>query len=107
MARRSGALYAFWLPVPGMALIGLGFSSKGKRKNKKKMLGLVLLGVMLVSLIVLPGCGTNSNGGGGGGGGVTLSGGTPAGDYTVTITGTDANGVVQADAAPTVTVTVN
>jgi hypothetical protein len=33
--------------------------------------------------------------------------GTPAGTYTLTITGKDANGLTQSNTAPTVSVTVN
>ena len=98
MFRRSTSLYALWLPLPGLALIGLGFGS-GSRRNK--VLGL-LLWMILASLIVLPACGSVGKGGGGG-----TNPGTPAGTYTVTITGKDANSVTQSNTAPTVTITVN
>ena len=98
MFRRSTSLYALWLPLPGLALIGLGFGS-GSRRNK--VLGL-LLWMILASLIVLPACGSGGKGGGGG-----TNPGTPAGTYTVTITGKDANSVTQSNTAPTVTITVN
>jgi hypothetical protein len=104
MLRRSSIFYALWLPLPGMALIGCSFGSKGNRR--KKQFGFLLLGMVLASLIVLPACGTSANNNGGGGGG-TANGGTPAGTYTVTITGADGNGVAQSNAAPTVSVTVN
>jgi len=93
--------YALWLPVPGLALIGLGFGTRSSRR--KNLMGLLLLWTVLASLIVLPACGSSSGGGGGGG-----NGGTPAGAYTVTISGADANGVTQSNTAPTtVGVTVN
>jgi hypothetical protein len=95
--------YALWLPVPGLALIGMGFGSRSSRR--KNLMGLLLLCTVLAGLIVLPACGSSSGGGGGGGGG---NGGTPAGTYTVTISGTDANGVTQSNTAPTtVSVAVN
>ncbi len=98
-ARPSGTklqFYALWLPIPGLALIGLGLGSRGSRR--KKLLGLLLLGMILASLLILPACGNSSS---------SHSSGTPAGAYTITITGKDANGVVQIGAAPTVVVTVN
>jgi hypothetical protein len=58
---------------------------------------------VLVGLIILPACGSGGGNGGGGGG----SSGTPAGNYTITITGKDANGLIQSNTAPTVSVTVN
>jgi len=103
MSRRATMFSALWLPVPGLALIGLGFGSK--RARRKKLLGITLLWIVLASLIVLPACGGGGSSGGGGGGGGNS--GTPAGTYTLTISGADANGVAQTGAAPTVTVTVN
>jgi len=99
-ARSSGTklqFYALWLPIPGLALIGLGLGSRGSRR--KKLLGLLLLGMILASLLILPACGSSS--------GTSGSSGTLAGAYTITITGKDANGVVQIGAAPTAVVTVN
>jgi ABC-type transporter Mla subunit MlaD len=55
--------------------------------------------MMLVVLLILPACSGSSGGGGGGGG-------TPAGTYTVTITGKDANGMAQTGAVAAATVTV-
>jgi len=89
--------YALWLPIPGLALIGLGLGSRGSRR--KKLWGLLVLGMILASLLIIPACGSSSRN--------TGSSGTPAGAYTITITGKDANGVVQIGAAPTVVVTVN
>jgi hypothetical protein len=77
-----------WLPVVGLSLMGTGvgrrFTPAGSRR--KKLLGSLLLGVMMTALFLLPACSSSSNGGGGGGG---CSGCTPAGTYTVTVTGTD------------------
>jgi hypothetical protein len=74
--------YALWLPV-GLSIFGMSFSSS--RSRRKKLLGLLMLGMIMAALFLMPACGSSSKGGGGGGGG---SGGTPAGSYTVTITGT-------------------
>jgi hypothetical protein len=82
----SGLLYALWLPIGGMALIGAGVSS---RAHGKWLLILVFC-VMLSGLIFLAACG-GGNGGSGGGGGTPGGGGgggsagTPAGAYTITI----------------------
>jgi trimeric autotransporter adhesin len=87
--------------MPGLLLVGVGFGSRGSRR--RKLLGLLLLWMILAGLLMLPACGSSGNGGGGGGG----SSGTPAGTYTVTVSGKDANGVTQSNTAPTVSVTVN
>jgi hypothetical protein len=102
MTLRPGAWFAALLPIP--ALLLLGFGSPGARRNR--LLGLLMLWVTLAGLIVIPACsgGSGGNGGGGGGGG---GGGTPAGAYTITITGKDANGAAQSNTAPTVQITVN
>jgi hypothetical protein len=86
MARKSNFVYAMWLPIVGLSLVGMGFSTKDTRK--KKLLGFLLLGVVMAMLFFLPACGGGSSSGGGGGGGGGCSGCTPAGNYTVTITGT-------------------
>ena len=93
------ALYAVWLPIPGLALIGLGLGSGPSRR--KKWLGCLALWMVLASLIVLPACGAAGNAGGGG------NSGTPAGTYTITITGKDKNNLTQSNTAPAVSVTVN
>jgi hypothetical protein len=99
MFHYSRALYASWLPIPGLALMSLGLSSRGSRQ--KRLLGLLLLGMMLAGLIVLPDCGGSGGGDAGG------SNGTPAGSYTITITGSDPNSMTQTGTGATVTVSVN
>ena len=74
-------LYAIWLPLPGMALAGIGYASR----KRKLAIGMTLFLVLGLTLL-LAGCGgggSSSGGGGGGGGG----GGTTAGTYTITVTG--------------------
>ncbi len=88
-------LYAVWLLLPGLALIGFGSGPS----NRKKLWG-VALWIVLASLIVLPACGGSAQKTGGGSG-------TPAGTYTITITGKDANNLTQSNAAPVVSVIVN
>jgi hypothetical protein len=98
--RGTSLLYAWMIPLPGLLVIFLRPGSAEKKRNR--LLGLILLCVMMGGLLVLPACG-----GGGGGGGGTGGGGTPAGTYTITITGKDGNGVTQTGNAATLSVTVN
>jgi hypothetical protein len=102
MAHRSSTFYALMIPFPGLALIAFGMGSWGKRRNR--LLGLMLLSLTLLPLFLLPACGGGSGNGGGGGGG---GGGTPAGTYTITIMGKDANNLAATGNPATVTVTVN
>jgi hypothetical protein len=97
MYRSSSIFYAMVLPMMGLSLIGIRISSPGSRR--KRLLGFLLLGLVMAMLFFLPAC-SSSNGGGGGG----CTGCTPAGSYTVTITGTDANNLSH---ATQVTLTVN
>ena len=97
----SHGFFAFVLPFSGLVLIVVGLGSHGRRRTR--MMCSMLLWVMLAAMLILPACGGGGNGGGGGGGG----GGTPAGTYTITITGKDANSAVQTGNPATVTVTVN
>jgi hypothetical protein len=95
--RSSGLFYAMFLPIGGMAL--LGFGSAGSRR--KKLFGLVFLGLVLSGLLLMPACGGASYGNGGGG-----HAGTTAGAYTVVVTGT-ASGATQTGTSPSLTLTVN
>ena len=78
---RGHAFYATWLPVGGLSLLGMGV---GASKKRRRWLALGLLGLLAAILLLQPGCGSSSQ--------ATTSGGTPAGTYTITITGT--NGTV-------------
>jgi uncharacterized repeat protein (TIGR03803 family) len=66
--------YAMWLPLLGLADIGNRLGSK-QRKTKAMLLGCVLV----ASLLFQVACGGSS---------MTGSSGTPAGSYTITVTGT-------------------
>jgi hypothetical protein len=102
MLRPSKFLYAMWLPIAGMSLAGMGFSSA--RSRRKKLLGFLMIGMVMAALFLMPACGGSSYGGGGGGGGCTTC--TPAGNYTVTITGTGTDPATTTHST-TVTLTVN
>jgi hypothetical protein len=65
-----------WLPV-GLAFLGTGFVSR-----KKKFWSFVFSCLVFSGLIFLAACGGSSSSGGGG------HPGTPAGTYTVAVTGT-------------------
>lgn len=98
LRRHSGMFYALWLPIPGLALAGFGAGSQRRRR----LLGLLMLGLLLTAIVATPACVTYTHLG---------NVGTPAGPYTVTITGLDSNGVNQASnpvgTTNTVVVTVN
>jgi hypothetical protein len=86
--------YALWLPLPGLALVGFGIGSGTLRK---KLLGLLFLGMLLATLLVTPACVSTVHLG---------NVGTPPGTYTLSITGTDASGVTQFGAGGNITVIV-
>lgn len=96
--------YAFWLPIPMLALTGLGAAIGGKRS--RKAWGFLALFILCGSLLLLPACGnTNVTT-------TTPNGITPANTYTFTIVGVDANGVASSNtgsttsAGPSVSLTV-
>lgn len=94
MARRPrGIFYAFWLPVPGLVLLGFGL----RNSRRKILLSLLALGMVLASLAVTPACVSTVHQG---------NVGTPPGQYTVTVTGIDTNNLTQAGNAPGTTNTV-
>jgi hypothetical protein len=95
---RGGVLFATIVPVFGLTLLGAGLKSSDSRR--KKLFGLFLLGVLTMALMLMPGCSSSSTTVGGGGGG------TPAGPYTITVTGT-ANGGAPVTGTPPITLTIN
>jgi len=92
---RSNLFYAFWLPITGLALVGFGRDSGSARR--KKLVGLLILGMLLAGIIATPACVTYTHLG---------NVGTPPGNYTIAITGVDANGLTQLGAGGIVTVAV-
>jgi len=75
---RRGSFYAAWLPVGGLSLVGLGIGAAG-RKRRRWLAG-AALGLIAGVILLQPGCGSASNT-------TTATGGTLAGVYTITITG--------------------
>jgi hypothetical protein len=81
VASSSFAPFAgWWLPITGLALVGIGF---GERRETKARMLVVLLPALLVAIIAIQtACGGSSGTNRGGGDG------TPPGTYTITVTGT-------------------
>jgi hypothetical protein len=74
----SGPLYAAWLPVGGLSLLGLGVGAGFKRR---RWLAGMLLGLLAGVILLQAACGNS-------GSNTTTPSGTPAGTYTIVITGT-------------------
>jgi hypothetical protein len=91
----SGVFYAMLLPIGGMALLSAGFGSA--RSRRRKLFGFLMIGILLWGLLLLPACG--------GSGTKPGNPGTPAGSYTITVTGT--SGTTVATGTPALTLTVN
>jgi len=96
--------YALWVPLPMLALVGLGAAMGGKRS--RKAWGLLALFVVSGSLLLMPACG-NSNGTSTS----TPNGVTPANSYSFTVQGVDAEGNISSNTSttgvnPTVSLTV-
>jgi hypothetical protein len=108
-AAKKSTFYGVWLPLPMLALIGLGAAAGGKRA--RKAWGLLALFVIGGAFILIPACGTNT-----GTTTTTTDGITPNNAYTFTVMGVDANGTTSSNTAgpggnvagaPKVTLTVN
>jgi hypothetical protein len=72
-------LYALWLMVPGMAVLGIGIGGKrGRRNALSRVLGLLMLGGLFALVLLQPSCSSGRTQ-------PTISG-TPTGTYTPTVT---------------------
>jgi hypothetical protein len=76
--------YAF-LAIPGLALTGFGFGSRASRRQR--LFGWLMLTILVAGVLMTPGCVTYKHLG---------NVGTPPGQYTVSVTGLDENGLTQA-----------
>jgi hypothetical protein len=77
-ATRGTPLYALWLMVPGIALLGLG---AGGKRFRKRWLGLLTLSTLFALVLFLPACHSGN----------TIPPavtGTPTGTYSLTVTAT-------------------
>lgn len=73
----GGPLYAAWLPIGGLSLLGLGVGAGVKRR---RWLAGTLLGLLAGLILLQAACGGSSSS-------TSPTGGTPAGTYTIVITG--------------------
>jgi hypothetical protein len=105
-AARPQTFYALWMPVPMLALVGLGAAVGGKRS--RKAWGVLALLVIGGALFLTPSCATTSNTTST----TTPNGVTPNNSYTFTLLGVDAEGIVSSNTSsttstnPTVSLTV-
>ena len=72
----NGLFYASWLPITGIALLGMGVGTRLRRG--RRVLGGVLFVVVGTLILLQPACGGHSSS--------TTTTGTPAGTYTVNVT---------------------
>jgi hypothetical protein len=71
---RRGPIYAFWLPISGLALVGSGLS------RRRRWLIAIALAAVFGGITLQAGCSNTSN--------TSTTVGTPAGTYTVTVNAT-------------------
>jgi hypothetical protein len=100
---RPRNFYALWMPVPMLALVGLGVAVGGKRS--RKAWGLLALFVISGTLFLMPACGNTTTST------TTPNGVTPNNSYTFTLVGVDSDGVASSNTGststtPTVSLTV-
>jgi len=102
-AHHPRTFWALWLPLPMLALVGLGAAIGGKRS--RKAWGLLALFIVSGAIFLMPACSNIAVTT------ITPNGVTPANTYSFTVQGVDADGVVSSNtsttgANPTVTLTV-
>jgi hypothetical protein len=79
---RRGSFYAAWLPIAGLSLVGFGI---GAGRKRRRWLAVVVLGLIAGAILLQSGCGSSSSS-------VTPGGGTQAGTYIITISGSAGSG---------------
>jgi hypothetical protein len=79
---RRGSFYAAWLPIAGLSLVSLGI---GAGRKRRRWLAAVVLGVIAGAILLQSGCGSSGKS-------VSPSGGTQAGTYIITISGSAGTG---------------
>ena len=77
LLRKGGPVYALWLPIPGLALLGVGISGVSR---KRRVLMAVLLGGFFALVLFQGACSSTKT--------TTSTTGTPAGTYIVTVSAT-------------------
>ncbi len=79
LRKHPGSFYALFLPVSGLAFLGIGLG--GTITRKRKFFAGLLLGGLFMFVLLQSSCGSSGTG-------TTTTTGTPAGTYNVTITAT-------------------
>jgi hypothetical protein len=79
---RRGSFYAAWLPIAGLSLVSLGI---GVGRKRRRWLAGVVLGVIAGAILLQSGCGSS-------GSSIAPGGGTIAGTYIITISGSAGTG---------------
>lgn len=92
---RPRTFYALWIPVPMLALVGLGAAVGGKRS--RKACGLLALFVISGALFLMPACGNTSSQT------TTPNGITPNNTYSFIVSGVDSDGVISSNGGTTTT----
>jgi uncharacterized repeat protein (TIGR01451 family) len=87
-------LYALWLVVPGMALLGMGKGDK-RRGKMSRLLGLLAISVLFALVLLQPSCSGSKT--------QPIVSGTPAGTYPLTVTATSGSFSISASFQLTVT----
>ena len=101
-ARRSLALYAIWLAMPGLVVVAAATTKRTKKRLSQLFFCSVLLFLLILSLMSCGGVSTGSSGSGGTG----TSPVTPA-IYQITVTGTGPGTPPDAGQSTVVTLIVN
>jgi hypothetical protein len=81
----GGPVYAAWLPLSGLALLGVGIG--GKRSRRRRLVMGALLAGFFTLILFQAGCGSSSS--------TTTTTGTPAGSYSLTVNATSGNNAVR------------
>jgi hypothetical protein len=79
---RRGSFYAGWLPIAGLSLVSLGI---GAGRKRRRWLAGVVLGLIAGAILLQSGCGSS-------GSSINQGGGTIAGTYIITISGSAGTG---------------
>jgi len=82
LRREFAPMYALVIPIFGVVLAGFGPRSGGGRR--RKLFGLLICCVLLGGVVGQVACGGSSSG-------TTGTSGTPAGNYTITVTGSSSS----------------
>jgi hypothetical protein len=89
----NSVFYGFWMPLPLLALVGLGAAAGGKRS--RKACGLLALFVITGALCLMPACGNTTTT-------TTAPNGiTPPNTYIFSVTGVDSSGVIASNTGST------